>query len=138
MLIIRMLIIALTTLPVANAAGFVPANIMTNVSMSVSQTSIGLDLNQIHLASIQAVWSGTLASGSLSLEVSNDVVLPSQSGNPAANVVNWTTYTGSATTVSGSGDFLYNLLDSGYRWIRLKYTSLSGTGTINASYSGKN
>jgi len=122
---------------------FAPIQILTNGNMAGSVNSIGVDLNQVALYSIQASWSGSTPVGTLTLEVSNDIVPVASSSSspvgsdPAANVVNWSTYTGSSTSVNGNGNFLWNVTDVGYRWVRVKYTRVSGSGTINVTYSGK-
>jgi hypothetical protein len=107
--------------------------------MSGSLNSIGIDLQQLFLGSIQIVWaSGATPVGALTLEVSNDIVQPSLGTNPAANVVNWTTYSGSSTALSGnSGTAFYNITDMGFRWLRLVYTRTSGSATMNAVFFGK-
>lgn len=115
-----------TTLPVVSAQ-----------SMGASFNSIGVDVNQLNLMAIQAVWTGATAAGSVKVQVSNDNVRLGTGSNPAANVVNWTDYTGSSSTVAGPGDVLYNMTFSGYRWARIVFTRTSGTGTMNATFSGK-
>ncbi len=122
---------------------FVPKQLANATSMGASFKSNGVDLNQIVVYSVEAVWTGGTADGTLNLEVSNDdVPVAAATGNPvgtnpAANVVNWVTYTGSSTTVSGAGNFLWNCLDAGYRWVRVSYTRSSGTGSCSIQYSGK-
>jgi len=117
--------------------------IISNASMSSNVISIGIDCNQIALASIQAEWTGATATGTLKLQISNDLVAVASSNtnpagpDPAANVINWSDYTGSTTTVSGPGNFTWNMVYVGYRWLRLVYTAGSGTGTLNATFSGK-
>lgn len=115
---------------------FVPCQIVTNGNMASTINSLGVDLNQIPLFSIQAVFTGSPV-GTLKLQISNDIVNPISTGQQAAEVVNWTDYTGSSTAVSGAGNFVWNCLESGYRWVRLVYTPASGTGTLNATLSGK-
>ena len=117
---------------------FEPITILSAGDMSTATlSSTGVDMNQIVLASIQAVMTGSPV-GVLTLEVSNDIVKINPAvANQGANVVTWTTYTGSAVSVSASGDFLWNLSEIGYRWLRLKYTKTSGTGSLTAVMSGK-
>lgn len=121
---------------------FAPVKTLINADMTTTQHSIGLDVNQIALGSIQAVWTGVPV-GTLFLEISNDDVpvaaAPNQpvGADPAANVVNWSTYTGSQLAISGPGNFLWNLVFLGYRWIRLSYTPTSGSGTLNSTASVK-
>lgn len=120
--------------------------IYINQSMTTSSKSIGIDINQEFAWSIQAEWTGAPV-GTLTIEVSNDIVpvapaTPSNGNpvgpNPAANVVNWSTYTGSAVVVSGtSGNWMYISQLGPYRWVRLSYTATSGTGTLNAVMFGK-
>lgn len=122
---------------------FVPVRIATNVSMATSSNSIGIDCNQLALASIQASWTGTAEAGTFKLQISDDIVpVAASSSNPvgsdpAANVVNWSDYTGSSTVVAGDGNFTWNMVYVGFRWVRLVYTAASGTGTYNATFSGK-
>ncbi len=131
---------------------FGSAAILTNGSMSASTiTTQGLDLQQEWIYSIQANWAqatGQLGSGAgtLKLQISNDnVPLPQMSGpvagvDPAANVKNWTDYSGSSYAVvasTGSSSFMWNVLYPGYRWVRMVYTSSSGSGVMSASYFGK-
>lgn len=114
----------------------------THQAMATSFKSIGIDLNQVILYSIEAVFTGAPV-GSLNLEVSNDIVPVASSNSnpvgadPAANVVNWVTYTGSSTAVSGSGNFLWNVLEAGYRWVRVSYTATSGSGSCSIQMSSK-
>lgn len=119
------------------AMRFVPTQIVTAGNMSSATiTSIGIDLNQLDLDSIQAVWTGSPV-GTLKIQVSNDIVAVAPGANPAANVTHWSDYTGSSTAVSGAGDITYNMTFVGYRWVQLVYTKTSGSGTLNATFSGK-
>ena len=117
---------------------FEPVTILSAGDMSTATlTSTGIDMNQIVLASIQAVYTGAPV-GTLILEVSNDIIKINPTvANQSANVVTWTTYTGSSVSVSAAGDFVWNLTDIGYRWLRMKYTKTSGTGSLTAVFSGK-
>jgi hypothetical protein len=117
--------------------------IYSNQSMASSSKSIGIDINQEFAWSIQAEWTGAPV-GTLTIEVSNDIVpvAPSATNpvgpDPAANVVNWSTYTGSAVVLSGTnGNWMYISQLGPYRWVRLSYTATSGTGTLNAVMFGK-
>ena len=116
---------------------FNPVQILTNGDMSADVASYGIDLNQHVLYSIQAVYTGT-PTGTLKLQISNDIVKVGIGNDQAANVVNWTDYTNSPVFLTGtSGDFVWNVFDVGYRWVRLVYVHSAGTGTINATFSGK-
>lgn len=113
-------------------AKYTPVKILTNGDMSqASLQSTAIDLNQLDLTSIQAIWTGGSASGTLKIQVSNDMV------DLASQVTHWTDYTGSDETVSGAGDVLWNMSFVGYRWVRMVYTRTSGSGSLNATFVGK-
>jgi hypothetical protein len=133
----------LTLSRVSYAAQYVQSSILMSCSMASTCTSIGVDLNQMNLASIEAVFTGSPV-GTLGLQISSDDVPLCNTGsancvtyNPAGNVVNWVTYTGSSEAVTSSGNFLWNLNLAGYRWIRLVYIPTSGTGSLSATYDAK-
>lgn len=121
---------------------FNPVKLLESGDMSTSLKSIGIDLNQAAICSIQAIWQGA-PKGKINLEISNDIVpVASVISNPvgpdpAANVINWSYYTGSNVAVTEAGDFLWILKDVGYRWIRLSYTPTSGSGVLKVVFSGK-
>lgn len=118
--------------------------IVVNGDMSQATiNSIGLDIGQVYVSAIQAIYTGSPV-GTLKLQVSCDNVAPvqwsSQSAivtNPAANVIHWTDYTGSSLSITTAGDFAWLINPVGFRWIRLVYTKTSGTGTLNATFNGK-
>lgn len=112
--------------------------IAVNLDMSTDVNSIGIELNQEFSYSISANWSG-VPSGTLLIEISNDIVplAPSNGNpigpNPAANVINWSTYSNSQVTTDGTdGNWTWISQLIPYRWARLSYTSVSGTGILNA------
>lgn len=92
--------------------------------MSGSITTDSQQLNQMFLCSIQAVWTGSTANGTLKLQISNDNITFSD-------------YTGSSVSVNGAGDFMWNLSYTGFPWIRVVYTRSSGTGVLNITVNGK-
>lgn len=116
--------------------------IMTNLSMATGQTSIGMDVSQYAIGAIQAEWTGSPV-GTLELQISTDIVPISTTTdipigpNPAGNVVNWSVYTASIQSVSGPGNFLWNMNFLGFRWVQLVWIPTSGTGIINATFCGK-
>lgn len=121
--------------------------ILTNGSMSVSITSNGVNVSQHWGFSIQAIYSGIGAGGNglgtLSLQVSNDNVQTPKlsgpaSGDPAANVQNWTNYTNNSTSyVVGSSSYLFHVPEAAFNWARLVYTAVSGSGVLSANFFGK-
>lgn len=110
--------------------------IVESGDMSGSVTSIGIDLQQLLSYSIQAVFTDAPV-GTFKLQWSNDEVQVSSGSNPAANVVNWTDYTGTSQAVSAAGNYGWIGAWAGFRWIRLVYTRSSGSGTLNAVFCGK-
>jgi len=115
----------------AHALKFTQVQMISAGDMSSSITSPGVDLQDVPLASIQAVWTGAAPVGTLILQTSGDIVATQNL------VTNWSDFSGSSVAVSGNGDVMYNLANAGYRWVRIKYTRTSGTGTINAILSAK-
>lgn len=116
---------------------FAPVRLLTNGDMSGNLISNGINLNQVFMFSIQAIFTGAPV-GTLKLQISNDDVPVGALGqNPAINVVNWTDYTGSSSAVAAAGDFMWIVSDGGYQWVRAVYTFTSGTGSLNIEYNGK-
>lgn len=114
---------------VAYASKFTTVPILSACDMSTAScTSIGVDLNQLNLLAMQAVYTGAPV-GTLKVQVSNDNVVVGLGADPASNVVNWTDYTGSSVAISAAGNTLYNMTFAGYRWARIVYTKTSGTGS---------
>lgn len=116
---------------------FTPVKIETACDMSTATcTSIGTDINQLSQYTIQAVYTGSPV-GTFTLQVSTDQVPTGVGADPASNVVNWTTYTGSSQAISAAGNFVWNVFPAGYHWVRLLYTKTSGTGSLSAEFNGK-
>jgi hypothetical protein len=111
--------------------------ILTLGDMSLaSVASRGIDLQQVFVGSIQAYWTGTPV-GDFTIEISNDKVAVGLT-DPSEHVVNWTTYTGSTEAAGGGpGNFMWNIANIGVRWVRLKYTKASSTGSVTAMWCGK-
>lgn len=111
--------------------------ILTDGDMSqATVVSSGIDLQHIFVGSIQATWTGAPV-GNFTVEISNDKVAVGLT-DPSQFVTHWTTYTGSSQAAGGgSGDWVWDIANIGYRRVRLKYTKTSGTGTANAVWCGK-
>ncbi len=99
-------------------------DLLTAQSMGASFASAAIPLNFYYGCSIQAVWTGGSAAGSLFLTVSNDDVT-------------YSTYTGSATTVAGAGDFMWDVVQSNVKYVKLNFTRSGGTGSCSAKVQGK-
>jgi hypothetical protein len=111
---------------------------INNDSLIDSAQSLGADftseayyLGHIINCSIQGVFTGT-PDGTFTLECSNDFGASDKGagGWSSAGVTNWDTITGSAYVVSAAGSITWDIQNAGYRWIRVKYTRVSSTGSL--------
>lgn len=111
--------------------------IVTNGAMIADVASNPVFMEQEYMCSIQAVWTGS-PTGNFTIETSCDVgAVDPHTGLPTG-INNWDTYTGSTVAAggaAGSNTFRINVLPD--RWVRLKYTHSSGTGTLNARMQAK-
>lgn len=116
---------------------FNPYLVITNGSMATSLLSKVTIAQKLSMVSYAIVWSGTSPVGSITVEVSNDY---SQNDDGSVrNAGNWSTL-----TLSGTGDVVGNTgtgfididAQAGYA-LRLRYTRVSGTGTMNVTVNGK-
>jgi|ERR1019366_8811058 hypothetical protein len=111
---------------------FASVQVVTNGNMSTAEIdSTGIDVNQLVNASFQAQFSGSPV-GTMKLQFSDSLTYLCTDSR-----ILWTDYTGSSTSISGAGTFAYNLLQAGYRCVRLVYLKTSGSGTLNVTFSGK-
>lgn len=116
---------------------FAPVVLASGTSLGADMQSKGEDLNQIIMFSVQAVFTGTPV-GTLKLQISDDIVNQAPQGSdPAANVQNWSDYSGSEVAVSAAGNWTWIVSDASYRWMRVVYVRTSGTGSVTITYSGK-
>lgn len=119
-----------------------PHAVISSGSMAASITSQVTILNSLSQFSYEAVWSGTTPVGSLSVQVSNDYTI--DSAGAVQNAGTWAPLVGaidfasvSATIpVSGNaGTIFANIKIRAYA-VRIVYTRVSGTGTLNATIVG--
>jgi hypothetical protein len=105
-----------------------------SISFQTPATSLEYQLG----VSIQVVITGT-PSGTLNLQGSNDfgTIKPAgpDQGNPG--VVNWTDIANSSSPVTGAGTASWNFNGVFYKWIRLNYVSVSGTGNMTVRINTK-
>lgn len=103
----------------------------SSVTISATRQTTAFNLGQHLYYSVSIGWTTANASGTFTLEASNDPV-PILDSALQTNVTNWDTVSNSTETVAGaSGTFTWNFQQGAYQWFRVKYTSASGTGTIN-------
>lgn len=86
--------------------------------------------------SIQIVVTGS-ATGTVKLQGSSDPVPDSQFNVKSFPVQNWTDIANSDQNITGAGSVMYNVDDSFYNWVRVVYTSTSGTGTMTIRFNSK-
>lgn len=113
------------------------APIMVNVSLAADAVSDPILMKQEFMCAIQAVWTGSPV-GNFTIETSCDPgMIDPITGDPSG-ITNWVTYSGSTLAAGGSsGVFTWRINSLPEAWIRLKYTSSSGTGTVNARFNAK-
>lgn len=114
--------------------------IFTSQSLGASVNSEAIPVDSLVYMDISATVTGATADGTLKIQVSNDAPVTGQ----YSDVVNWYDAVSSgsivpstAVTVSGAGSHRWELKEFGYKWVRLVFTRVSGTGTINARFNAK-
>lgn len=115
---------------------FPPQQIFTNTSMTTTVHSAPENISQVSYIGFDISWTGAPV-GSFSVEVSNTFQLYPGGQTEAAG--NWTALTLSAPVAAAgtSGNAFIDIDGVSSTWIRLTYTAASGTGTLNATLSGK-
>lgn len=88
--------------------------------------------------SIQVTITGT-ATGTLTLEGSSDPVPDANfPGTPVWTPTHWTLIADSSEPVTGAGSVMYDFNQTpGFNWVRVVYTSASGTGTMTIRLNTK-
>ncbi len=100
------------------------SELVVDGDMSSNITSPSTNILHLDRIGYQISWTGT-PNGSFSVEVSNDDST-------------WVALTLSASvTASGSADDAFIDVESACKFIRLKYTASSSTGTLQAHITGK-
>lgn len=101
-------------------------------------TTIAGLLAHVFAFSIQVVITGT-AAGTLTLQGSNDPVPDANfPSTPVWTPTNWTEIANSSEPVSGAGTVMYDFNQTpGFNWVRVVFTSSSGTGTMTIRLNTK-
>jgi hypothetical protein len=89
-----------------------------NKSLAADATSATLDVTQMLGYAVQLVWTGATADGTFTLEASVDGA-------------NWELIPGSTVIASGPGSTIYNVTISYYRYVRVQFVWVAGTGVVN-------
>jgi hypothetical protein len=95
--------------------------------MGADVTSDQLALDSFSNFAIYAKYTGA-PNGEIKLEASID---------NTSTPTNWVQVSGSAVTITGADEVLWNMTNASYKWIRVKYVRTSGTGTLNVNYNVK-
>lgn len=100
------------------------------LDLSIAQNLSAVWLGHIAHYSIQLVYTGSPA-GTFKLQASNDPgqINSTNSANQAP-INNWTDIADSAVTVSGSGNNMWTVQNSGYNWVRVVWTASGGNGSL--------
>jgi hypothetical protein len=107
-------------------------------SMGASFNSDAIYLGHIVNFSIQSVFTGT-PNGSFKLQYSNDkgVEDKTNGGWSAAGISTWTDDAASVIAVTAAGDAMWDVQNSGPRWVRLVWTRTSSTGSATIRFNAK-
>jgi hypothetical protein len=73
------------------------------------------------------------ATGTVALQASNDWA--ADETGPASP--KWVEISGANSAIVTGSDVMFNVQNSGYTWMRVIYTSTSGTGTATIDFNGK-
>lgn len=98
-------------------------------SLAISWTSDPIWLGHVADYSIQLIFTGT-PQGVFRLQCSND---KETNVETAAGVANWTHVAGSTQSIDEAGDHTWSVSDAGYRWVRVQWIPMTGTGTLTAA-----
>ena len=116
-----------------------PQLVFNNTTLAATISSLITNINMIPIVSYTVVWTGS-PTGTLVVQVCNDYV-PSPGGVliPPVNAGSWKTLTTpSSVSLGGAGGSTFlDVPVTAAAWIKLLYTSSSGTGNINATLAGK-
>lgn len=115
-----------------------PQQVITNGDMSSDVTSLVTNINMISCVGYTISWTGT-PTGTFSVEVSQDYIQPVGVQPDQLNSGTWVPVTlSTSVAATGGADTAFIDIDvTGAAYVRLKYTRVSGTGTLNATLAGK-
>ena len=98
------------------------------LNITTAWQSEPINLSHIAHYSIQLAFSA--ASGSVYLEVSNDVPKVDNRSPSSTQITNWTTVAGSTQSLSANGTGLYDVENTGYSWVRV---TISGVLSLDSA-----
>lgn len=110
-------------------------SVITDGNMAASITSQVTVISNLSQISYDISWSGSTPVGTCTVEVSNTY---SQNGDGSVrNAGNWTALPLSGAVTGNTGTGFIDIDAIAAQAIRLVYTRVSGTGTMQASVKGK-
>jgi hypothetical protein len=103
-------------------------------SLTAHFLSNAISIKHLEGFSVQATFSGSTPTGSLSIEVSND-----SAEGLGATPTNWTTFapSGFPISVSSATTYIGNVSACYYKWVRIRYTRSGGSSTMTLRFNGK-
>jgi hypothetical protein len=123
---------------VASRPIFSPYQVITNGNMSGNIISAVTIIQNLSMLSYDISWTGTSPVGAMSVQVSNTYT--QNADGSVKNAGNWTTVplgTNTTNINTNTGNGFIDIDVIGAYAIRLVYTVSSGTGSMNATISGK-
>lgn len=114
-----------------------PFSVITNGDMSTTLTSKVTVIQNVSMVSYTVAWTGSSPVGVVTVQASNDYT--QNADGTVRNAGTWVTLPLSSTaSVSGNTDSGVIDIDATAIYaLRLIYTPVSGTGTLNATINGK-
>ena len=103
----------------------------TAIDMSADYAGPAMGMDNMDGYSVCAVWSGASPAGTFKLQACNNPFTNNVNQTPDPAAV-WVDIPGSDFTVTGDGDYFWNVSDVYYRAYRLVYTRVSGSATATA------
>lgn len=89
--------------------------------------------------SVQAVWTGSTIDGTIKLQCSVDPCSQARTTS-REDPTHWSDVEDSEITINAAGDFVWNVSDVFYPWVRIVYTDGSGgtsDGVLNVRINAK-
>lgn len=102
-------------------------NLLKTVSAANDVRSAAYQLGDIQVFSVAVIFTGSNVAGTLTLECTND----------ETGASDFVTVANSSTSVTNSGNVMFNVEKAGYRWVRAYWDYTSGTGNITINLTAK-
>ena len=91
-------------------------------SMTADLVSDGIDIRTTYGCALQLKYTGS-PNGQLVVQATCDEIEP-------ATTQNWVTISLSPAIITSAGDWIYNIANSNFGFIRIRYNFTSGSGTL--------